>query len=104
LYYFQFLKTCRISEIEKEEEKTEEPEEKPRRKFYPEGVLVVHRSKRAPRKSVRWRPESELVSFQYFELDENERVNVSRANFGDLKALERNRERESFMFNKLGKK
>jgi hypothetical protein len=37
------------------------------------GVLVIHRSIERKKKSVRFRSDDELVSIQYFELDETER-------------------------------
>lgn len=90
-------------EAESEEEEDEETAGPPKVKLHPEGILVVSRSRRAPKKSIRWRGETDLVSIKYFDLDENERVNVTRTNFMDLKAMERNRERENLMLHKQGK-
>lgn len=79
-----------------------------RAKLYPEGVLLVagsrptSRARSRPRKTVRWRADPDLVTVQLFELDETERVNVSRTNFVDLKAMERNREREALFMHKIG--
>ncbi|GAB0087289.1 hypothetical protein DMENIID0001_015820 [Sergentomyia squamirostris] len=61
----------------------------------PPGVLVIHRRK-GPKKSVKWRPQEELESIQYFELDETERVNVTKT-FTDMKQMERYGEREAFL-------
>ncbi|CAK1549810.1 unnamed protein product [Leptosia nina] len=58
------------------------------------GVLCYHKRK-GPKKSIRWKPDSELEEVQYFELDETERVNVTKT-FTDMKYLERIHEREAF--------
>uniref|UniRef100_A0A1L8DN00 Putative serine/threonine-protein phosphatase 1 regulatory subunit 10-like isoform x1 n=1 Tax=Nyssomyia neivai TaxID=330878 RepID=A0A1L8DN00_9DIPT len=61
----------------------------------PPGVLVIHRRK-GPKKSVKWKPQEELESVQYFELDETERVNVTKT-FTEMKQQDRFGEREAFM-------
>uniref|UniRef100_A0A1B0CHK2 Serine/threonine-protein phosphatase 1 regulatory subunit 10 n=1 Tax=Lutzomyia longipalpis TaxID=7200 RepID=A0A1B0CHK2_LUTLO len=61
----------------------------------PPGVLVIHRRK-GPKKSVKWKPQEELESIQYFELDETERVNVTKT-FTEMKQQDRFGEREAFM-------
>ncbi|XP_047544417.1 serine/threonine-protein phosphatase 1 regulatory subunit 10-like [Vanessa atalanta] len=58
------------------------------------GVLCYHKRK-GPKKSIKWKPDSELEEIQYFELDETERVNVTKT-FTDMKYLERIHEREAF--------
>lgn len=58
------------------------------------GVLCYHK-KKGPKKSIKWKPESELEEIQYFELDETERVNVTKT-FTDMKHLERINERDAF--------
>ncbi|CAG9784507.1 unnamed protein product [Diatraea saccharalis] len=58
------------------------------------GVLCYHKRK-GPKKSIKWKPDSELEEIQYFELDETERVNVTKT-FTDMKYLERINEREAF--------
>ncbi|CAH0404735.1 unnamed protein product [Chilo suppressalis] len=58
------------------------------------GVLCYHKRK-GPKKSIKWKPDSELEEVQYFELDETERVNVTKT-FTDMKYLERINEREAF--------
>ncbi|XP_068620992.1 serine/threonine-protein phosphatase 1 regulatory subunit 10 [Battus philenor] len=58
------------------------------------GVLCYHKRK-GPKKSIRWKPDTELEEIQYFELDETERVNVTKT-FTDMKYLERIHEREAF--------
>jgi len=52
------------------------------------GILVFHRSKDKRRKSIKWKPESSLVSIRYFELDESERVNVNKQNFSSMRKFE----------------
>ncbi|XP_050675566.1 serine/threonine-protein phosphatase 1 regulatory subunit 10 [Leptidea sinapis] len=58
------------------------------------GVLCYHKRK-GPKKSIKWKPDCELEEVQYFELDETERVNVTKT-FTDMKYLERIHEREAF--------
>lgn len=60
----------------------------------PPGVLVIHRRKSA-KKSVRWRPQEQLEEVRLFELDETERVNVTKT-FTDMKQIERYGERDAF--------
>lgn len=57
------------------------------------GVLVYHK-RRGPKKQVKWRVETELEEVQYFELDETERVNVTKT-FTDMKTMEHTGEREA---------
>ncbi|XP_054284601.1 serine/threonine-protein phosphatase 1 regulatory subunit 10-like isoform X2 [Macrosteles quadrilineatus] len=57
------------------------------------GVLV-HLKSRRQKKSVTWKEDS-LETIKYFELDETERVNVTK-NFSDMKLMEREHERENF--------
>jgi hypothetical protein len=40
---------------------------------YPRGVLIYHKTKKGPKKSVRWKQEKDLETIKYFELDETER-------------------------------
>lgn len=58
------------------------------------GVLCYHKRK-GPKKSIKWKPDTELEEIQYFELDETERVNVTKT-FTDMSHLERVHEREAF--------
>lgn len=62
------------------------------------GVLVYHKRK-GPKKSVKWRQESELEEIQYFELDETERVNVTKT-FMDMKQMEHVGEREALQMSR----
>lgn len=57
------------------------------------GVLC-HTKKKGPKRSIRWKEDSELVEVQYFELDETERVNVTRA-FNDMARMDISGEREA---------
>lgn len=66
----------------------------------PPGVLLIHR-RRGPKKSLRWRPQECLEEVRYFELDENERVNVTKT-FVDMKQMERVSEREAFLIARKG--
>lgn len=64
----------------------------------PPGVLTLHRRK-GPKKSIRWKPQESLEEVRYFELDETERVNVTKA-FVDMKQMEHTSERESFLISR----
>lgn len=62
------------------------------------GILVdptVPRKKRQKR-SIRWRPDNELTDIRLFELDENERCNVTKT-FTEQKQMEHNLERNGFL-------
>ncbi|XP_055304129.1 serine/threonine-protein phosphatase 1 regulatory subunit 10 isoform X2 [Sitodiplosis mosellana] len=65
----------------------------------PPGVLTIHRRK-GPKKTLRWKPQESLEEVRFFELDETERVNVTKT-FVDMKQIERVNEREAF---KIGRK
>lgn len=56
------------------------------------SVLVVQKRK-GPKKLLKWN--TELESIRYFELDETERVNVTKT-FTDMKQMEKQGEREAF--------
>lgn len=62
------------------------------------GVLVYHK-RRGPKKSVKWRTDTELEEVQYFELDETERVNVTKT-FMDMKQMEHTGEREALQLSR----
>lgn len=84
----------------KEEEKEEKPSE-PEMKFenkIPGGVLVYHKRK-GPKKSVKWRTDADLEQVQYFELDETERVNVTKT-FNDMKHQDLCGERDAFQLSR----
>ncbi|BES89146.1 protein phosphatase 1, regulatory subunit 10 [Nesidiocoris tenuis] len=80
-----------IDEVLKQESKKNMEREKNR---LAKGVLVYVKKKTALKKSVMWKPDSELESVRFFELDETERVNVTK-NFTDMKNMERFNERNA---------
>ena len=51
------------------------------------GILVVSRGARRTRR-IQWRPESELVETEYFEVEEGERVNVNKLKFEEQRKKE----------------
>lgn len=64
----------------------------------PPGVLTIHR-RRGPKKQLRWRPQETLEEVRFFELDETERINVTKT-FVDAKQSERTSEREAFLISR----
>lgn len=65
------------------------------------GVLLFTK-KKGPKKSISWKNDSDLVEIRYFELDETERVNVTKT-FGDMAKMEMSSEREAIQLSrKLG--
>lgn len=90
-------------DVEKTEEKEEENENVLTENVVKEidglrGVLVYHKRK-GPKKSVKWRGDSELEEVKYFELDETERVNVTKT-FTDMKQMEHVGEREALQLSR----
>lgn len=64
------------------------------------SVLLLQKRK-GPKKVLKWK--TDLESVRYFELDETERVNVTKT-FTDMKQMEKQNEREAFqMARKLSK-
>lgn len=64
------------------------------------SVLLLQKRK-GPKKTLKWK--TDLESVRYFELDETERVNVTKT-FTDMKQMEKQGEREAFqMARKLSK-
>ena len=63
----------------------EEPDSMPREV---KGILVYHRGRGKRDKKITWKPESSLVEVEYFEVDENERVNVNKLKFENLREFE----------------
>lgn len=88
-----------IIEIKEMEEETENVVAKPPGPGCgpngPPGVLTIHR-KKGPKKQLKWKTAEELEEIRYFELDETERVNVTKT-FTEQTQLDRIGERESFM-------
>lgn len=52
------------------------------------GILVYHRGKGKRNKNIKWKAEASLVSVRYFELDEDERVNVNKVKFENMREFE----------------
>lgn len=63
----------------------EEPDTMPREV---KGILVYHRGSEKRKRSITWRPEKELVAVKYFILDEDERVNVNKIKFENMRQME----------------
>ena len=59
------------------------------------GILVYHRGKGKRNKAIKWKPEAKLVDVKYFELDEDERVNVNKIKFENMRAIELKMEKEA---------
>ena len=67
----------------------------------PPGVLTdVHKRRKRPKKQLKWRSQDELEEVRYFELDENERANVTKT-FIEQKQMEHCNESRNFA---LGRK
>lgn len=62
------------------------------------GVLL-HTKRSGPKKSLRWKEESALVEVHTFELDETERVNVTKT-FIDMARMEMTSEREALQMSR----
>ncbi|KAL1123915.1 hypothetical protein AAG570_001685, partial [Ranatra chinensis] len=63
------------------------------------GILVYVKKRKGPKKSVQWKPDKDLEATRYFELDETERVNVTKP-FTDMKQMERIDEREHILLSR----
>lgn len=59
------------------------------------GILVYHRGKGKRNKAIKWKVESKLVDVRYFDLDEDERVNVNKLKFENMRAMELKMEKEA---------
>ncbi|ENN76201.1 hypothetical protein YQE_07169, partial [Dendroctonus ponderosae] len=62
------------------------------------GVLLFAK-KKGPKRSIKWKAEDDLVEVRYFELDENERVNVTKT-FMDMAKMEMTSEREALIMSR----
>ncbi|XP_031843862.1 phosphatase 1 nuclear targeting subunit isoform X1 [Nomia melanderi] len=62
---------------------------------YVDGLrsVLLHQKRKGPKKVLKWK--TDLESVRYFELDETERVNVTKT-FTDMKQMEKQNEREAF--------
>ena len=65
------------------------------------GILVYHRGKEKRNKRIKFKPDSEIVSIKYFELDEDERVNVNKVKFENMRKFELNMEKAALKSNNL---
>ncbi len=63
----------------------EEPDSMPREV---KGILVYHRGSEKRGRGITWKSETELVAVRYFELDEDERVNVNKIKFENMRDME----------------
>ncbi|CAG9826150.1 unnamed protein product [Diabrotica balteata] len=64
----------------------------------PKGVLLYSKRK-GPKKTISWKNDTDLVEIRYFELDETERVNVTKA-FNDMAKMEYSNEREALQLSR----
>ena len=59
------------------------------------GILVYHRGKGKRNKAIKWKAEAKLVDVRYFDMDEDERVNVNKLKFENMRAIELKMEKEA---------
>ena len=52
------------------------------------GILVFHRGRDRVKRKLTWRPDSDLVAVKHFELNEDERVNVNKIKFENMRDME----------------
>ena len=60
------------------------------------GILVYHRGKEKRNKSIQFKKDAEIVTVRYFELDEDERVNVNKIKFENMRQIELKMEKAAF--------
>ncbi|KAF5301196.1 hypothetical protein FQA39_LY19104 [Lamprigera yunnana] len=85
--------------INKEESVAEEEEQPVTRVNNGLKGVLVHGKRKGVKKSIKWKPDDELVDIQYFELDETERVNVTKT-FGDMAKMDVRGEREALQMSR----
>jgi len=89
-----------IKDVESPEDASSVVSDSTKKDSYPEiryvdglkSVLLLQKRK-GPKKVLKWK--TDLESIRYFELDETERVNVTKT-FTDMKQMEKQNEREAF--------
>lgn len=64
--------------------------------FKSDGIkgVLLYTKKKGPKRSIQWKNDSDLVEVRYFELDETERVNVTKT-FMDMAKMDISSEREA---------
>ncbi|TRY70559.1 hypothetical protein TCAL_02340 [Tigriopus californicus] len=72
-------------QVSEDEMPLNEPEVMPRDV---RGILIYHRGRDRQKKRITWKPESNLVAVKFFELDEDERVNVNKIKFENMRSME----------------
>lgn len=89
-----------VKDVESPEDESSIVSDSVKKDSYPEiryvdglkSVLLLQKRK-GPKKVLKWK--TDLESIRYFELDETERVNVTKT-FTDMKQMEKQNEREAF--------
>ena len=79
-------------ESDKEDKGSDKESDEPRKV---KGILVYHRGKGKRNKAIKWKREAKLVDVKYFEMDEDERVNVNKLKFENMRAMELKMEKEA---------
>ncbi|CAG9771743.1 unnamed protein product [Ceutorhynchus assimilis] len=62
--------------------------------------ILVHEKKQSVKRSIQWKPEKDLVETRYFELDETERINVTKT-FTDMAKMDIDGEREAMINSRI---
>ena len=79
-------------ESDKEDKGSDKESDEPREV---KGILVYHRGKGKRNKAIKWKSGAKLVDVKYFEMDEDERVNVNKLKFENMRAMELKMEKEA---------
>ncbi|XP_050306727.1 serine/threonine-protein phosphatase 1 regulatory subunit 10-like [Anthonomus grandis grandis] len=85
-----------------ESNETEMSDEVPAKQMRLDGELkgvLLYAKKKGPKRSIRWKEEEDLVEVRYFELDETERVNVTKT-FMDMAKMDISSEREALLMSR----